>query len=256
MLIAGIDISAINVVNTISDGSLLLALPIAFAAGVISFLSPCVLPLVPGYMSYITGVAGAEAQRASRGRALVGTLLFVLGFSVIFVSYGALFGGIGQSLIRHQRDIQIGMGIVVIILGLGFLGLIPAFQRELRIHRMPSGTLWGAPLLGALFGLGWTPCIGPTLGAVQSLAISEASAGRGAVLSFAYCLGLGLPFVAVGLLVERATTALKFFRRHSRVIMYVGGALLVVIGLLMVTGYWNTLTINLRVWASNWTILF
>lgn len=249
---------AVDVVRTITDGSLFLALPISFAAGLISFLSPCVLPLVPGYMSYITGVAGAQAQsgRASRSRTIAGTLLFVLGFSIIFVSYGALFGGIGQSLIQHQRTIQIVMGVIVIILGLGFLGLIPAFQRELRIHRMPSGTLWGAPLLGALFGIGWTPCIGPTLGAVQSLAINEASATRGALLSLSYCLGLGLPFVLVGILVDRATNALKFFRRHSRVIMYVGGALLVVIGLLMVTGYWNTLTINLRVWASNWTILF
>lgn len=250
------NIAIADVVNTITSGSLFLALPIAFAAGLISFLSPCVLPLVPGYMSFITGVAGAEAsgKQVSRRRAFIGTLLFVLGFSAIFVSYGALFGGMGQVLIRHQRDIQIVMGAVVIVLGLGFLGLIPAFQRELRIHRIPSGTLLGAPLLGALFGLGWTPCIGPTLGAVQSLAISEASAVRGATLSFAYCLGLGLPFIVVGLLVDRAANALKFFRRHSRVIMYVGGVMLVAIGVLMVTGYWNTLTINLRVWASGWTV--
>lgn len=250
------NIAIADVVNTITSGSLFLALPIAFAAGLISFLSPCVLPLVPGYMSFITGVAGAEAtgKQASRRRAFIGTVLFVLGFSAIFVSYGALFGGMGQVLIRHQRDIQIVMGAVVIVLGLGFLGLFPAFQRELRIHRMPSGTLLGAPLLGALFGLGWTPCIGPTLGAVQSLAISEASAVRGATLSFAYCLGLGLPFIVVGLLVDRAANALKFFRRHSRVIMYVGGVMLVAIGVLMVTGYWNTLTINLRVWASGWTV--
>lgn len=250
------NIAIADVVNTITSGSLFLAFPIAFAAGLISFLSPCVLPLVPGYMSFITGVAGAEAtgKQASRRRAFIGTVLFVLGFSAIFVSYGALFGGMGQVLIRHQRDIQIVMGAVVIVLGLGFLGLIPAFQRELRIHRMPSGTLLGAPLLGALFGLGWTPCIGPTLGAVQSLAISEASAVRGAALSFAYCLGLGLPFIVVGLLVDRAANALKFFRRHSRVIMYVGGVMLVAIGVLMVTGYWNTLTINLRVWASGWTV--
>ena len=250
------NIAIADVVNTITSGSLFLAFPIAFAAGLISFLSPCVLPLVPGYMSFITGVAGAEAtgKQASRRRAFIGTVLFVLGFSAIFVSYGALFGGMGQVLIRHQRDIQIVMGAVVIVLGLGFLGLIPAFQRELRIHRMPSGTLLGAPLLGALFGLGWTPCIGPTLGAVQSLAISEASAVRGATLSFAYCLGLGLPFIVVGLLVDRAANALKFFRRHSRVIMYVGGVMLVAIGVLMVTGYWNTLTINLRVWASGWTV--
>jgi cytochrome c-type biogenesis protein len=242
--------------DIVTSGSMPIALLVAFAAGLISFLSPCVLPLVPGYLSYMTGVAGARAQSrkdsVTRSRTLWGTLAFIAGFSTVFISYGALFGGLGHALLSHQRLIQQVMGVVIIVMGLGFLGVIPAFQREIRIHRIPSGTLLGAFALGAVFAIGWTPCIGPTLSAVQGLAISEGSAVRGAILSAAYCLGLGFPFIVVGLLMERGVRALKFLRKHSRQVMYVGGVLLIVIGLLLVTGYWNTWTINLRVWATQW----
>ena len=247
-----------EIVETVTSGSLLLAIPLAFAAGLVSFLSPCVLPLVPGYLSYITGVAGARAtaQRTpvSRSRAVWGSIIFVSGFSVVFVSYGALFGGIGQLLLEYQRTIQMVMGIVVVILGLGFLGAIPAIQRDIRIHRVPTGTLLGAFMLGALFAIGWTPCIGPTLAAVQGMALSEASALRGAILSAAYCMGLGLPFILIALFFERSIRTVKILRRHSKAIMHFGGVMLIVIGLLLVTGYWNEITIGLRVWAAEWGV--
>ena len=247
-----------EIVETVTSGSLLLAIPLAFAAGLVSFLSPCVLPLVPGYLSYITGVAGARAtaQRTpvSRSRAVWGSMIFVSGFSVVFISYGALFGGIGQLLLEYQRTIQMVMGIVVVILGLGFLGAIPAIQRDIRIHRVPTGTLLGAFMLGALFAIGWTPCIGPTLAAVQGMALSEASALRGAILSAAYCIGLGLPFILIALFFERSIRTVKILRRHSKAIMHFGGVMLIVIGLLLVTGYWNEITIGLRVWAAEWGV--
>ena len=247
-----------GIVETITSGSLLLALPLAFVAGLVSFLSPCVLPLVPGYLSYITGVAGARAtsQRTSvtRSRAVWGSIIFVAGFSVVFISYGALFGGIGQLLLEYQRTIQMVMGVVVVILGFGFLGAFPAIQRDVRIHRVPTGTLFGAFLLGALFAIGWTPCIGPTLAVVQTMALTEASAARGALLSAAYCLGLGLPFVFIALFFERSVRTVKVLRRHSKGIMYFGGVMLIVIGLLLVTGYWNDLTISLRVWSADWGV--
>lgn len=249
---------AATIVETVTSGSLLLAIPLAFAAGLISFLSPCVLPLVPGYLSYITGVAGARATAkrtsVSKSRAVWGSIIFVAGFSVVFISYGALFGGIGQVLLEYQRPIQMVMGVLVVILGLGFLGLIPAFQRDIRIHRIPTGTLVGAFLLGAIFAIGWTPCIGPTLAAVQVMALSEASAARGALLSAAYCLGLGLPFIFLALFFERSIRAVAVLRRYSRTIMYFGGVMLIVIGMLLVTGFWNELTIGLRVWASQWGV--
>lgn len=247
-----------EIVETVTSGSLLLAIPLAFAAGLISFLSPCVLPLVPGYLSYITGVAGARATASrtsvSRSRAFWGAVVFVSGFSAVFVSYGALFGGIGQVLLEYQRTIQMVMGIVVVILGLGFLGAIPAIQRDIRIHKVPTGTLLGAFMLGALFAIGWTPCIGPTLAAVQGMALSEASAVRGAILSAAYCIGLGLPFILIALFFERSIRTVKILRRHSKGIMYFGGVMLIVIGLLLVTGYWNEITIGLRVWAAEWGV--
>ena len=146
------------------------------------------------------------------------------------------------------------MGVLVVILGLGFLGVIPAMQRDIRIHRIPTGTLVGAFLLGAIFAIGWTPCIGPTLAAVQVMALSEASAVRGAILSSAYCLGLGLPFILLALFFERSIRAVAILRRHSRGIMYFGGVMLIVIGMLLVTGFWNELTIGLRIWASQWGV--
>ena len=262
-------------VATVTDGPLLFALPVAAAAGLVSFLSPCVLPLVPGYLSYVTGLTGAElsepvrspAERqaparsegdllvgappavttAVRSRVLVGSVLFVLGFSTVFVTEGAFFGGLGAALLAHRDVVDRVMGALTVLLGLGFLGVIPGMQREVRFHRLPRAGLAGAPLLGVLFGVGWTPCIGPTLGAVQTLAYSQASAGRGAVLTAAYCLGLGVPFVLTGLAFRRAMGAIAVVKRHYAVVMRVGGALLVTVGLLLLTGVWEHLMISLRV---------
>ncbi len=233
----------------VATGSWWIALPIAFAAGMVAFLSPCVLPLAPGYLSYMTGLTGAELANPAgqRGRVLLGTALFVLGFSIVFVSYGALFGGVGSLLLQYSDIINRILGVIVIAMGLLFMGVIPGMQREYRVHRAPTWGLAGAPILGIVFGLGWTPCIGPTLTAVQTLAFAEASALRGAILSLAYCLGLGLPFIILGLLFSRLASAVKWVRRHSLAVMRIGGAMLVIVGVLLVTGWWTDFTIWLRV---------
>lgn len=234
--------------TVVTSGSLLIAIPIALAAGIVAFLSPCVLPLAPGYVSYVTGLTGAELASGTRkSRVLLGSVLFVLGFSIVFVSYGALFGGLGSVLLRYEDIITRVMGVLVIAMGLAFMGVVPWFQREYRMLKTPTWGLAGAPVLGVLFGLGWTPCIGPTLTAVQSLALAEASALRGAILAFAYCLGLGLPFIAFGLLIDRTARATSFIRRHYAWIMRIGGGMLVIVGILLVTGLWLDFTIWLRV---------
>jgi cytochrome c-type biogenesis protein len=237
------------VTDVVTSGSLLLALPIAFLAGIIAFVSPCVLPLAPGYISYVTGLTGAELgdQGRSRGRVLLGSILFVLGFSIVFVSYGVLFGSIGARLLEYQSVIDRVLGVLLIVMGLAFMGLIPALQRERRMHMIPKWGVAGAPLLGLLFGLGWSPCIGPTLAAVQTLAFTEASAARGALLSFIYCLGLGLPFVLLGLAFSRSMRAIGWVKSHYALVMRIGGAMLIVLGLLMVFGLWNDFNIWLRV---------
>jgi cytochrome c-type biogenesis protein len=255
-------------VATVTDGSLLLAVPVAAVAGLVSFLSPCVLPLVPGYLSFVTGLSGeqlADAQRSStaegdvlvrtrapvrRSRVLAGSSLFVLGFSAVFVTSGALFGSLGSVLAGHQDVVDVVLGLLTILLGLAFLGLVPGLQREVRLHRLPSPGLAGAPLLGVLFGVGWTPCLGPTLAAVQTLAYREASAGRGALLTAAYCAGLGIPFVLTGLAFSRALGAFAVVKRHYAVVMRVGGGLLVVVGLLLVSGLWGSFIADLRGWVS------
>lgn len=257
-----------SITETITDGTMLIAIPLAFAAGLVSFLSPCVLPLAPGYLSYITGLTGSEiageteddvdggggtkTRAAIRSRVFAGSVLFVLGFSVVFVSFGAFFGGLGALLLEYADVITRVLGVVVIVMGLAFMGvmdkLLPSLQRDWRVHRVPSLGVWGAPLLGVLFGLGWTPCIGPTLTAVQGLAFTEASAARGALLAFIYCLGLGLPFIVLGLAFRQAAGTLVWIKRHYALIMRAGGALLVLIGLLLVTGIWNEFTIWMRVW--------
>jgi cytochrome c-type biogenesis protein len=235
--------------QVVANGAIWVALPIAFAAGMVAFLSPCVLPLAPGYVSYITGLTGAELADAKgrRFQVLAGSLLFVLGFSIVFVSYGVLFGGAGSLLLEYADAISRVLGVVVIVMGLAFVGLIPGLQREYRLHRLPTWGVAGAPVLGILFGLGWTPCIGPTLTVVQTLAFAEASALRGAVLSFVYCLGLGLPFVLLAVAFSRMAGAIGWVRRHYVWVMRIGGGMLIVVGLLLVTGLWTEFTIWLRV---------
>jgi cytochrome c-type biogenesis protein len=237
--------------QTVSSGSLLLALPIALAAGALSFLSPCVLPLVPGYLAFVTGLIGTDLADARKGRVLAGTLLFVFGFSALFVSYGAFFGGVGYTLADHAELISRILGLVTIGLGLAFMGVIPGLQRDVRFHSIPTSLgLVGAPLLGLAFGLGWTPCIGPTLGAVLTLALDASSAARGALLTAVYCIGLGLPFVLVGLAFRRSAGALAWVKSHYRVLTLLGGGMLVVVGVLLATGEWTRLASQLASWTS------
>ncbi|MGH8890499.1 MAG: cytochrome c biogenesis CcdA family protein [Acidothermaceae bacterium] len=242
--------------NTVLSGQLLLAIPVAAIAGVVSFLSPCVVPLVPGYIAYVTGLSGADldgSNQRHRGQVLLGSFLFVLGFSAVFVSYGALLGGIGANLKAHVEVLDQVLGVFVIVFGLAFMGLIPGMQREFRFHRLPTAGIAGAPVLGVLFGVGWTPCIGPTLGAVQSLALEGSSATRGALLTLAYCLGLGVPFIVVALLFRHAIGALAIVKRHYALITRLGGALLVVVGILLVTGLWTDFVGHLQHSIDNYS---
>ncbi len=261
------------VYETIFTGSLMLAIPLAITAGVISFLSPCVLPLVPAYLSMITGLTGEQiaepdpgrgsggrvataVQSVQRSRVVAGSLLFTAGFSIIFVSYGALFGGLGSVLLEHQDVISRVLGLVVIGMGLTYMGIGPMartmwWNADARIHTTPKPGLWGAPLLGVVFGLGWTPCIGPTLAAVQTLAFTEASALRGAILALAYCIGLGLPFLLIAQGMQGLAGTVKWGRDRAKLISTVGGVMLVILGALLVTGLWSDLVIRIQVWVSS-----
>ncbi|MFF1836139.1 cytochrome c biogenesis CcdA family protein [Streptomyces sp. NPDC058231] len=236
-------------------GALLVALPVAVLGGLVSFFSPCVLPLVPGYLSYVTGVSGTDLAQARRGRMVVGASLFVLGFSAVFVSGGALFGFFGQRLQDHSQLISKVLGVLMILMGVFFMGLMPWMtQREFRIHKRPVTGLAGAPLLGALFGVGWTPCLGPTLSSVQILAIDQGTAGRGAVLTLAYCLGLGLPFVLAAVAFRRALGAFGWVKRHYAWVMRIGGAMMIVTGLLLLTGAWASMMQELQGWSDGFTV--
>jgi cytochrome c-type biogenesis protein len=232
--------------DTVLSGSLVLAVPVALVAGLVSFFSPCVVPLLPGYLSYTTGLSGADLESARRGRMLAGSLLFVSGFSFVFISYGLAFGAIGEWLLTYQRPITVVLGCFTILLGVVFLGAVPWMQRDWRFHRVPAVGLAAAPLLGVLFGLGWTPCIGPTLGAINALAYNEASAGRGALLSLVFSFGIGLPFVIAALAYRRALGAIRWVRRHQAWVTRAGGLMLIVVGLLLVTGWWDVLVDDLR----------
>ncbi|MFF5445618.1 cytochrome c biogenesis CcdA family protein [Streptomyces sp. NPDC012888] len=243
--------------SALLNGTLAIAAPVAFAAGLVSFLSPCVLPLVPGYLSYVTSLSVADLadpRGRHRGRMAAGALLFVLGFTAVLVSGGALFGHAGRSLLAHQDTVTRVLGVLTVLMGLAFMGFLPGFaQREFRSHRRPALGLAGAPLLGAVFAVGWTPCIGPTLATVQALAWAEASAGRGALLMAAYCLGLGLPFVLAALAFRRALGAFGVVKRHYGWVLRIGGGLLVLVGVLLVTGVWNDLVYRLQLWSADFT---
>ena len=286
-----------SITQLVTSGPLLLALPVAAAAGAVTFLSPCCLPLVPGYLSFVTGMAGAggpaspaapgsvpaasaSAAGASaagapvsgvavaalplaataavppRGRVVAGTALFVLGFSVVFMAYGAALGGLGHLLTGHARVLTQVLGGLTILLGLLFAGAFDRFSFAGRIARpaaRPKAGLAGAPLLGVMFGLGWTPCIGPTLTAVLALSASTGTVARGAVLAFVYALGLGVPFLLVSFGFQAAMRAFAFFRRHARLVTRIGGAMLICVGLLEVTGAWSTFMAWLQVhWVSTY----
>jgi len=227
------------VVNHIMDGFLLTAFPIAVLAGLISFISPCVLPLVPGYLSFAAGFSNA------RGKIFLGSILFVLGFSALFISYGVLFGELGARIATNEEVITRVLGLLTILMGIIFLGAFPLMP-TIKPRISTTGGLVGAPLLGFLFGVGWTPCIGPALASVQALAFQESSAVRGAILSFGYCLGLGLPFIASGLFLDKSQKLRKVLVKSGDKVSKVGGALLIVIGILQLTGLWTTLMIDLR----------
>ncbi|WP_188666116.1 cytochrome c biogenesis CcdA family protein [Tersicoccus solisilvae] len=230
---------------------MLIAVPVAMLAGLVSFASPCVLPLVPGYLGYVTGLTGADLQDHRRGRVLAGVGLFVLGFSIVFVLIGAVFGQAGAWLKGAPWVSQL-LGFVVIVMGVVFLGGFSRLQGERRIHARPPAGLWGAPVLGLTFALGWAPCIGPTFAAVQALSFSDgAGAVRGAWLTLFYCLGLGVPFLLIALALRRSASALAVLRRHRLAIQRLGGGLLIVVGLLMVTGVWNVWVADLQAWFSD-----
>lgn len=229
-----------DVGQIVFSGQLLVALPIALLAGLVSFASPCVLPLVPGYLAYVGGMAAPGAER-DRRRVLLGVALFILGFAVVFVAYGAAFGALGQWLVRWQDLVIRGLGVLVIAMGLVFIGQFSFLQRTLKPSWRPATGLIGAPLLGVVFGLGWTPCIGPTLAAISALSVDSGSPWRGALLGLFYCIGLGIPFLLVALGFDWVAGSVAFLKRHIRAINIIGGVLLVVIGVLMATGLWTAL---------------
>jgi cytochrome c-type biogenesis protein len=240
--------------GTVLSGSLVLALPVALVAGLVSFFSPCVVPLLPGYLSYATGLSGVDLENAKRGRMVLGSFLFVLGFSFVFVALGTLSGALGDWLFRYTREISVALGFFTILVGVAFIGLVPWLQRDVRIHKVPAVGLAAAPLLGVLFGLGWTPCIGPTLSAVQALALHEGTAARGAALSVAYSLGLGIPFLVAGFAFRRMLGAVKWVRRHQLWVTRIGGMMLIMVGLLLVTGLWDQWVGDLRSWVGGFEV--
>ncbi|GAA1497040.1 cytochrome c biogenesis protein CcdA [Paeniglutamicibacter kerguelensis] len=236
----------------VQDGSLLLAVPVAMLAGLVSFLSPCVLPLVPGYLGYVTGLSGADLADQKRGRMVTGIGLFILGFTVVFVLAGVVFSQVAGWMAYKGSWVTQVLGIVVILMGVVFMGGFSFMQREAKIHRKPPAGLWGAPVLGLTFGLGWAPCIGPTLGAVLIMGGEYGSSPtKGALLTFFYCMGLGLPFLFIAMGLRRGMGAMKFFRRHQLAVMRFGGGMLILLGILMATGLWGTWVTQLQDWFAN-----
>ncbi|MEU6070439.1 MULTISPECIES: cytochrome c biogenesis CcdA family protein [Streptomyces] len=241
--------------QTVQNGALLVALPVALLGGLVSFFSPCVLPLVPGYLSYVTGVAGTDLAEAKRGRMVAGASLFVLGFSAVFISGGALFGYFGSNLQEYKDTLSKTLGVLMILLGVFFMGLMPWLtQREFRFHKRPTTGLVSAPVIGALFGIGWTPCIGPTLASVNFLSMHESSAGRGVVLMIAYCIGLGVPFVLTAVAFRKALGAFGWVKRHYVWVMRIGGTMMVATGVLLLTGAWDSLVSQMQTWSDGFNV--
>ena len=226
-------------IDQIFDANLLVAMLVAALAGLVSFFSPCVIPLVPGYLTYAAGFS------KNRGKLFLGSLLFVLGFTALFVTYGALFGSLGSNISANSKIITKFLGIFTIIMGLIFMGRIK-YMRTFKVNKIANSGLLSAPVLGFLFGLGWTPCIGPALAAVQTLAIESASATRGSILAVAYCFGLGTPFLLSGIFFDRSQAMRKFLAKHGEQISFIGGVLLILIGVLQFTGLWDAWMISLR----------
>lgn len=227
------------VVEQLFSGTLIVAIPVALVVGLLSFLSPCILPLVPGYIAYATGFS------SSKGRVLLGSTLFVLGFTFIFTSFGLAFGGLGSQILGKEEILTKILGVFTILMGALFLGLFP-FTPTIKPKISTTGGIAGAPLLGFLFGLSWTPCIGPGLATVQTLAFTESSATRGALLSVAYSLGLGIPFILSGLYLDKSKRLRSYLIQRGSVISKIGGVLLIIIGLMQLTGIWGDLMISLR----------
>lgn len=239
----------------VADGQLLVASLIALAAGLVSFLSPCVLPLIPGYLAYVSGVAGStstaavdprRAARAERRRMVLGALLFVLGFTLVFLLLNIAVGSVGIWLWEWQDLIVRIMGVVLIVMGLVFMGVFSRLQGTSRLKLKPRIGLAGAPVLGIVFAIGWAPCMGPTLGVVMSLAMQSGSVGRAVILALCYCVGLGLPFILAAFGFGWMTQTITFFKRHIRVVNLIGGGLLIAIGILMVTGLWSRMMFELQ----------
>lgn len=234
--------AGLNPGDIILSGSLAAAIPMALIAGVVSFISPCVLPLLPGYLGFIAGTG------SSRARLMIGSILFVLGFSAVFVSFGALFGGLGAIVLAAGLSwVQRVLGILVIFMGLVLVGQFSFMQRTFKMQVGRGLGIWGAPLLGIAFGLGWTPCVGPTLAAVLTLASDAGSPAKGALLAFVYALGIGLPFIAIAAGFGWATKSVGFIKRHMRSFNIAGGLVLIALGILLVTGLWNSLAAWLQV---------
>jgi cytochrome c-type biogenesis protein len=273
--------------NVVASGPLLLGIAVAAIAGLVSFLSPCILPLVPGYLAYVTGLSGADLDTTTRsrppsdrtepsgddgaaasapapprdgsvavapppvprvrGRILAGGLLFIAGFGAVFITAGVLAAAVGRTLQEHQRILEIGGGLLMILFALALLGVVPGLQREFRLRWLPTAGLAGAPVFGAVFALSWVPCIGPTIGAVLALGALGGDVGRAAVLAAAYTLGIGLPFLVFGLAFRRLLGVFSVIRRHAYWVTRIGAALLVLVGLALLTGAWDEFVFWLRV---------
>jgi cytochrome c-type biogenesis protein len=251
-----------TVTSTVEHGSALFAVPIAFVAGLLSFFSPCVLPLVPGYVAFLGGAAGVQAVAPAKSkhvsRAVAGAIAFIAGFSIVYISLGTVFGGLGQSLRTHERVLSIVFGSVTIVLGVFLAGWLPGaslLNREVRVHWLPRATIGGAALLGVLFSIGWSPCIGPALSGILLLgaATPGATAWRGTLLAAVYCLGLGIPFLAAAIATDKWMSLSRFVRRHSVWLLRGGGLLLIAVGVLEVTGTWATFTQWIQDHAGSYT---